>query len=1176
MYQPTAFVRAALTVPHTPNFAFLAVHSAQLVRLGAVAERNFVDDPSTTLIKLRQFGELMAHLLAARARILGTAEEPQLERLRRLQDRGVLPRAVADLFHQLRRAGNAAVHALDGDHQQALAHLKIAHQLAVWFHRSLGDRAFQPGPFVPPPDPRAETAALQRELERLRAEVTASRSAVERAQAEADAAAHARLSAEERAQAAEAERTQLAALAAELEAGRQAALEQAQAMQAALPPADAMPLADAVEMAARELSLDEFETRKLIDAQLAEAGWEVDSASLTHAAGARPVRGTHRAIAEWPTPDGPADYVLFAGLTPLAVVEAKRRASDVPGALVQAARYSRHYRGQADEVPALGGPWDGHHIPFLFATNGRPHLPQLRTASGIWFRDTRRAENAARPLEGWYSPVGLLDLLSMDVAAAQDDLARQGFTYNFGLRDYQVRAIQAVERNLAAGRRSLLVAMATGTGKTKTCIAMLYRLLAANRFRRILFLVDRTALGEQAEGAFRDTRIVQMQPFADIFEVKAIGDTVPDASTKVHIATVQAMVKRIMFAPDGTSPPSVDQYDCIIVDECHRGYLLDREATADELSFRNENDYRSKYKAVLDRFDAVRIGLTATPALHTTEIFGAPVFRYGLQEAVMDGWLVDHAPPQQLLTQLRGGGIHWQAGETVPLFDRVAGTLTDHELPDDLDFAVEQFNRQVITRPYNAAVAEGIAEHIDPALPGKTLVFAVTDQHADILVDEIRTALRARYGALEEAAVEKITGSVDRPSQRIRAFKNERLPSIVVTVDLLTTGIDVPEIVNLVFVRRVSSRILYEQMIGRATRLCPEIGKIEYRIFDAVGIYAQMQAVSAVRPVVANPSIRFGQLLEELTETVGLPPPASPEPGGMAEVADGYDSGPPPDIDSADPDPDATHRAEKARYLLDQIVAKMQRHRHRYQREDARAERFSHLAGGLSPTDLVTRLRHATPVEAACMLTNLTPLIDWLDRAGEMGPVRLPVSDHADTYLGTAQGYGPGFTRPEDYLTAFETFLKTQINTIPALTIIAQRPRDLTRAQLREIRLLLDEKGFREADLRAAFRDARHVDVAAGIIGYIRQAALGDPLIPYEARVDRALATILAERPWTHVQRQWLERISLQMKREIVVDRDSLDSGQFKAAGGGFARLDRVFGGELESIFRNFATMIWR
>lgn len=1154
----------------SPNFAFLAGHSPQLVRLGTLAERLFVEDPSTTLVKLRQFGELMAQSLAARAKVLGPAEDPQIDRLRRLADRGVLPRAAADLFHQLRKAGNAAVHALDGDHRQALAHLKVAHQLAVWFHRSVADRAFTPGPFVPPPDPAAETATLQRELERLRAEAAAQRTAAEQAQALAEEAARARLSAEERAQAAEAERAGLAALAEAAEAGRQAALEQLQSLQAA--PDTATPdLAGAAEEAAQGLSLDEFETRLLVDGQLREAGWEADTGSLTFAAGARPARGANRAIAEWPTADGPADYVLFAGLTPFAVVEAKRRNTDVSCALVQAGRYSLNYVPQAWEVPAPGGPWDGHAVPFLFSTNGRPFLPQLRTASGIWFRDARRPGNAGRPLEGWYTPDGLTELLAMDEGAAAADLAAQGFGYNFGLRDYQVRAIRAVESGLAAGRRSLLVAMATGTGKTKTCIALLYRLLAARRFRRILFLVDRTALGEQAEGAFRDTRIVQMQPFADIFEVKSIGDTVPDASTKVHIATVQAMVKRTLFAAEGAAPPPVDQYDCVVVDECHRGYLLDREATDDELRFTDEGDYRSKYKAVLDRFDAVRIGLTATPALHTTEIFGPLVFRYSYREAVIDGWLVDHDPPVQILTALRQAGIHWQAGETVTLFDREAGALSEEVLPDDLDFAVEQFNRQVITVPFNAVVAQALAEQIDPGLPGKTLVFAATDGHADIVVDQLRLALRARYGELEEAAVEKITGRADRPGQRIRAFKNERLPKVVVTVDLLTTGIDVPEIVNLVFVRRVSSRILYEQMIGRATRLCPEIGKASFRIFDAVGLYATMQQVSAMKPVVADPSVRFGHLVEELVETVGLPPPAPPpaEDGmGQGEQVP-FDPGPP---SGGMPDPE---RDAKARYLLDQIVAKLQRRRRRYDGEGERAQRFTQLAGGLTPAALAERLKSATPAEAAGLLSSLTPLVDWLDRGGEMGPVRLPVSEHADTLLGTTHGYGPGFNRPEDYLSAFESFLRDQINTLPALSVIAQRPRDLTRAQLREIRLLLEEKGFRERDLRAAFRDARHVDVAAGIIGYIRQAALGEALVPYDQRVDRALAEILASRNWNPVQRQWLERISLQLKQEWVVDRESLEGGQFKAVGGGFARLDKVFDGTLADVLRDISDRIW-
>jgi type I restriction enzyme R subunit len=1160
----------------SPNFAFLAPHAAQLLRLATLAERLFVEDPSTTLVKLRQFGELMALQLAARAGRLQDPDEAQVDRLRRLQDEGLLPRSVADLLHQIRKAGNAAVHALDGDHQQALAHLKIAHRLAAWFHQTVADRAFRPEPFVPPPDPRVETAALQRELARLREEVEARRSAQEAAAAQAERERLSRLSAEERARLAEEERRLVEELAAEAEAGKAPALAQLRSLQDAAGGPDAPPVAAlraSAEEAARELSLDEFETRRLIDAQLRAAGWEADTGALTHAGGARPERGADRAIAEWPTADGPADYVLFSGLTPVAVVEAKRLSVDVPASLTQAARYSRGYEVLAGEVPPEGGPWDGHRVPFLFATNGRRHLPQLPTASGIWFRDARRAENAGRALEDWYTPEGLRALLERDEAAAHAQLRATGFAYNFGLRDYQIRAIQAVEAGIEQGRRALLLAMATGTGKTKTCIALIYRLLAAKRFRRILFLVDRTALGEQAEGAFRDTRIVQMQPFADIFEVKAIGDTAPDPSTKVHVATVQAMVKRILYADDGTMPP-VDQYDCVVVDECHRGYLLDREMGEAELRFRNEDDYRSRYKAVLDRFDAVRIGLTATPALHTTQIFGPPVFRYAYREAVIDGWLVDHDPPVQIHTELRKAGIHWVAGETITMLDRGTGGLSDHQLPDDLGFEVESFNRRVVTPAFNRAVAQALADHVDPALPGKTLVFAAADDHADILVDAIREAMRARYGTLEEAAVEKITGSVDKPSQRIRAFKNERLPRIVVTVDLLTTGIDVPEIVDLVFVRRVSSRILYEQMIGRATRLCPEIGKAAFRIFDAVGLYGAMQDVTAMRPVVANPDVGFGQLVEELAETVGRPAEAvdavTTAPG-VREPAAPFEPAPP----EAPAGDDAARRAEKARYLIDQIVAKLQRRRRRYEGEGERASRFAELAGGLSPAQLADRLRTAGPEAAAAMMSGLTPLIGWLDRGGEVGPVRVPVSAHPDRVIGTTIGYGDGFGRPEDYLTAFEAFLRDRINEVPALAAVAQRPRDLTRAQLREIRLMLEEKGFRERDLRAAFRDARHVDVAAGIIGFIRQAAIGDPLVPYEARVDRALARILGERAWTPVQRQWLERIARQMKIEVVVDRESLDGGQFRAEGGGFDRLDRVFGGRLGDALGALADAVW-
>lgn len=266
---------------------------------------------------------------------------------------------------------------------------------------------------------------------------------------------------------------------------------------------------------------------------------------------------------------------------------------------------------------------------FAFSTNGRPYLRQLSTRSGTWFCDLRRAENLSHALDGWYTPDGLNALLKRDVDRAHKQLQSEPFNYGFPLRYYQQAAIESAETAIGEGRREMLLAMATGTGKTKTCIALIYRLLKAQRFRRVLFLVDRSALGEQAANAFKDTRMESLQAFADVFGVKELQDQRADSETAVHVVTVQGMVHRILNASENEAPPQVDQYDCIVVDECHRGYLLDRELSDTELGFRSLDEYISKYRRVLDYFDAVKIGLTATPALHTTEIFGAPIFSYG-------------------------------------------------------------------------------------------------------------------------------------------------------------------------------------------------------------------------------------------------------------------------------------------------------------------------------------------------------------------------------------------------------------------------------------------------------------------------------------------------------------------------------------------------------------------
>jgi type I restriction enzyme R subunit len=274
----------------SPNFAFLAAHDAQLVRLGALAERYFADDPSTCLIKLRQLGEALAQITAAYAGLLTVPDESQADRLRRLRADGVLPREVGDLFHQLRVSGNRAAHQAAGDHAEALAMLKVARQLGVWFHRTFGDPVFAPGPFAPPRDPLDATAALQAELDRLRQDLDATRSEAEKARVAAEQSARAHLSAEERARQERAERALWEQLAAESDQATAALAAQLQALQAAAAQAPT-PAAPAIvaraEAAARRLVIDEATTRAIIDAQLRARGWDADTSGLRFADGDR-------------------------------------------------------------------------------------------------------------------------------------------------------------------------------------------------------------------------------------------------------------------------------------------------------------------------------------------------------------------------------------------------------------------------------------------------------------------------------------------------------------------------------------------------------------------------------------------------------------------------------------------------------------------------------------------------------------------------------------------------------------------------------------------------------------------------------------------------------------------------------------------------------------------------
>lgn len=1146
------------------NFQFLDEHSPLLAELGATAERLFPYDPASCVLKLRLLAEAITQDIAARLGITLT-QPSQAELLRAVDARLGMDAQVRQLFHLLRRTGNLAAHeAAHGiGYREGLEALKVARQIAVWFHRSFGrDPAYKPGPFRLPDDPSQKLLTLQQQIAELNAQLVAAQSA-QQGQAELN-----RLLESQAEQERELSRRaqEDAAIYQELaeEAGARAAKLQAEfdASLARTKPApsgaEVAQLARRASEAAKSVLLDEADTRRIIDQQLMEAGWEADTIQLSHGRGARPERGKNRAIAEWPTKGRQsADYVLFAGLTPLAAVEAKRRNINVAGKIGQAERYSRGFGVDASTTPAwrhagLNGPWnDGQgeqfQLPFVYSSNGRPFVKQLAEASGTWFRDARSPAHVARPLVSFHTPQGLQDLLTRSKDEADQRLREEGVAY-LRLRDYQNQAIAAVEAALAEGRATCLLAMATGTGKTRTIIGLIYRLLKAERFRRVLFLVDRNALGTQAQDAFDEAPLEQNLPLSKIYNIAELGDMAAEAETRVQVATVQAMVQRV-FGSD--TPPPVDAYDCLIVDEAHRGYALDQDMTEGELALRDHAQYLSSYRRVLDYFDAVRIGLTATPARHTSEIFGKPVFTYAYREAVADDWLIDHEPPIRYETLLSRHGIRFAKGEQVEALNLDTGEVETAELDDELDFQVDSFNKRVITEDFNRVICQQLAEELDPFGEEKTLIFCATDAHADMVKRLLDAAFGAKYeDQYNEAAVRKITGSADKVDQLIRRYKNERLPSIAITVDLLTTGIDVPAICHLVFLRRVKSRILYEQMIGRATRRCDEIGKTVFKIYDPVDIYATLQAVNTMQPLVKDPRVTLEQLIDELNN------PASLEAPGTS--------------------PGTSHAHDVLNELNQKLMRVLRRAGHQADKRPELKARLAELEQqwGVPPAQLHQHLHRLGPAHAAEYLRHSTRLLVQLAEVQQlMGTAYMPIlSQHADQLLAREQSWG-SYARPEDYLDSFGRFVRDQINQSAALAVVVNAPKDLTREQLREVRLLLDAHGYSEANLKSAWRNRSNVDIAASILGYIRQAALGEPLLPFEQRVAAAMQRVYTLQPWTPVQRKWLDRLAKQLALEVVIDPAFVNRAFAKD--GGAKQLDKLIGGELNRVLDEVTSHLW-
>lgn len=355
------------------------------------------------------------------------------------------------------------------------------------------------------------------------------------------------------------------------------------------------------------------------------------------------------------------------------------------------------------------------------------------------------------------------------------------------LWDNQREAIESIEEGLADNKRRMLVQMATGTGKTRMACAETYRLLKSGYANRVLFLVDRNNLGRQAESAFKNYDVGPAMKMSDVYIIDRVENGVFPENADIVVSTLQSMYS-LLEDHDEIDIPQ-DAFDFVISDESHRSIYGD-------------------WRVVLNHFDALQLGLTATPATHTLSYFNENwVYKYGYWEAVDDGHVVPYET-YRIQTGITMKGLYYEGEE----YD-----------PGDLE-------NKITVPSTNRTIAEEFRKNSGE--DEKTLVFAKNDQHA-IQLEKI---FREVYSDKDDRYVKKITYTTDQPDDWVRRFRNQKYPKIAVTVDMISTGVDVKPIENIIFVRPTRSAVLYNQMIGRGTRTCDEIGKEKFTIYDCIGI----------------------------------------------------------------------------------------------------------------------------------------------------------------------------------------------------------------------------------------------------------------------------------------------------------------------------------------------------
>ncbi|MED5801130.1 DEAD/DEAH box helicase family protein [Gordonia sp. Z-3] len=859
--------RLVAAASESRNFGLLIQVEPLLAIYGAGAESTAYSDPNGAIIKCRQFGEVAAEQLVIRSSTRFDGSR-QVDRIAALERNGILTAAVADAFHDIRKIGNDATHEHLFDVRAALTSLERCWQIGNLLRLALlNDQT--PRSFIAPEPPT--TARFGGEgngrdvadlLNRSRTELTETLTKLDSTRTAAEAEARGRRAAEAELEHARRQQAVMAETVAALRAKVDGLVESGRLGSAAIQTPDKAQAADFTHRFRRRPPLNEVQSRRNIDRQLTESGWTVqDYAAID------PTAALGVAVREFPLASGFADYLLYVDSRIVGVIEAKREGTALIGVEHQTRKYAEGLRAEH----RLAAWRRGEPLPFRYESTGTETRftnqldPKPRSREVFQFARPETVQTWMHQAEADpESPTLRARILALP--ELQPD----------GLRPNQFDAIKGIEKSLKQTRPRGLVQMATGAGKTFTAVTLSYRLLKHARASRVLFLVDRNNLGEQAEGEFENfVPRDDGRRFGEIYNVQRLSGRTVLGSTNVALSTIQ----RLYLLLQGRELPEVDDdvdgdldepdrpvdavynpavppetFDLIVVDECHRSIY-------------------GRWRSVLDYFDAPIIGLTATPTKQTLGFFDQNLIsEYPYERSVIDGVNVPF-DVYRIRTEITEQGATIEANTVVPIRDRKTRVQRYEELDDDYAYAGAAIGRDVIAEDQVRTLLSTFRDRLySDIFPGrsavpKTLIFAKTDAHADVIVEQVREV----FGEGADFAA-KITYTASDAKQKLQDFRNSPTLRVAVTVDMIATGTDVRAIECVFFMRSVRSAVYFEQMKGRGSRVIdaddyaaltpdahPGSTKERFVIVDAVGV-TDSPLVDAT-PMERVPSLSLEQLL---------------------------------------------------------------------------------------------------------------------------------------------------------------------------------------------------------------------------------------------------------------------------------------------------------------------------